>query len=340
MTIVNKMWENRGVRFKREGREPMETIIKHLLLGVVVFIVYYKFQIHAEKKTYQLKFESEDGYVMTFKQLIRVSHEAKRFAENATLTRVDAVFLSVMFLPYMLGYTIFFAIGFGVEKLWGIPAIWMNHAYAPIILTFLIYESIKGKKPNLEELNGIAKTIRFTSPEKFSHLGKYISNQNEFDNLTSRLKKKETEVKKAKEYLELLEMESENVSVKLIDEKRRKNTEDKLKTKIRLKKKNEEILLTLKQIEHVLTDEIPELYADILNQKKEKTVITNGKFVPHHIHVLMEISKDTDLPEEMRRDAEESLQLYVSKQLEEAKEKALEDVQLDLTIAKKMMKEE
>lgn len=298
-------------------------VLSYICFSIAYFIAMHRLDI----KLLKMKFQTAQGFVLSGKELVRISEAASK--KMLSIEEILFGWVAFSFIGLIV-----YAIGKVIEHVFDLS--WISSSIMGLAMVCSGILFWIGWKSSKSELEQDAMKLLLETPEAFQGYGKYIRSPDKFEQVLGNLKSIQNRLEKRQHDLELVEIELKHYK----SEKQLKKYGNALVRKTRIKGDvkdySQQILMLNKKIEHLLTDEMPEDTAHIL-KKKEEIREEQVKLIPHHLQVLRKIANDESLPEEMREDARKTLSEQSDKEQENLERKRIGDARIELDVAKRML---
>lgn len=298
-------------------------ILSYICFSFAYFIAMHRLDI----KLLKMKFQTAQGFVLSGKELVRISEAASK--KMLSIEEILFGWVAFSFIGLIV-----YAIGKVIEHVFELS--WISSSIMGLAMVCSGIFFWIGWKSSKSELEQDAMKLLLETPEAFQGYGQYIRSPDEFKQVLGKLKSVQNRLEKRQQDLELIEIELKHHK----SEKQLKKYANGIIRKTRInqdvKDYSQDILIINKRIEHLLTDEMPEDIAHILKQK-EMIHEDQVKLMPHHLQVLRKIANDESLPEEMREDARKTLSEQSDREQEKLEQKRIGDARIELDVAKRML---
>lgn len=298
-----------------------------LLIYSIFFIGTCLSLLQARKQFLKKAYVTKDGYYVTPKVLRELFPKYKNNLDSSLYGLFDGFMLILMSVPVVIGYLLVAGVGI----LFSIG--WFKTTFLGLVVLLCIVFIHFSRKEIKSETERLSSSIYFEIKNPSTGIVQYLSNPSKYFEVEQRLIKSEESLKNVTNELELREIEYQHAIAKgnsnLEWYKNRISY-----SKHHIENYSNEVILLNKRLQQLLSDDIPRLTADIINQKEQQV---KPNHVPHHIKVLQRIASDTSLPDSMREDARVTLETQIKKEANHEEESRLQDAQIELEIAKKLM---
>lgn len=304
----------------------MEMLIS-LALWLVLFPIIERVIKSHEKKEVVTK----DGYTITLNEYFeKIAFRRNDVRDNLFTGDFALTFLLIPI--FLLGYL--FVLMF--DAVFNIGYLTTLYSFGMLLCVYV--KDYNQVKKNLEKEAHSASNICLTVKVGNGSTVKYIPSPLDYEYAISQLDSAQHKLKKLHDKLEMSELRLQK-EYDLAD----LDSAQKEKRKIKILKEQiisstHDVIMANKEVEMELSDEMPERFAHILSSKQAGEQLIPKTVVPHHILVLQNIVEDTTLPKEMRDDARETLDNVMSEDLKRQEEERLNDVRVELELAKKLTK--
>lgn len=298
-----------------------------LLIYSIFFIGTCLCLLQARKQFLKKEYVTRDGYHVSPKVLKELFPKYKNNLESSLYGLFDGLMPILMSVPVVIGYLLVA----GVGVLFSIA--WFKTVFLGLVVLLCILSIYFSQKEIQSETERFSSSVYFEIKSPSTGMVQYLSNPSDYFEVEQRLVKSEESLKSVTNELELREIEYQHAVAKgnsnLEWYQNRINY-----SKHHIENYSNEVILLNKRLQQLLSDDIPRLTADIIKQKEQQI---KPNHVPHHIKVLQRIASDTSLPDSMREDARITLETQMKKESNHEEESRLQDAQIELEIAKKLM---
>jgi len=247
-----------------------------------------------------------------------------------------------------------------------IPIIFVNNpgigslVSSSLIASFLLFGMAKINYSEYGE-HETMKDVFLHTPKKFINKGKYITKPLIFREFLYELEMKKAKIQEKNRLIEKKEQKLEKATVEGNEKKMKKHTSSLEKLGKELKQMENEVNSILDKIESCVSDRPTPAMYKILKRNATlgkdlaptSTILKTDQAVDflnvlkvsedevpkqrYHIEVLENIKQNENLPEEIRKEAEEILELHRLQEDVEKKEETFKDVELDLKVARNIV---
>ena len=300
-----------------------------LLLMAVLSIVSLIVLVVKVPKTEKTMAETNDGYTVTVKQMVEL--EEKRALGENVLTKILSEFdgesaVELLMTLYFLGLFVFYVcIGNLINHFGGIP----NEIFGCSFV--LLYFGILYKVAQATMQSGVKliKELNIEAPIEMKQYGAYVKNPFDIYGTIKNMKEWEEkwEVKKTRRDKYLFESGDSPSDSRLEG----------------LEKLDKELEFISKKITvqagmlstTLMTDNPSDDIRSIIEANQKPDLARATKSVPHYIGVMKEIALNTDMPDDVREEAQELVDAYETKEIDREKEKEINEARLEIETVKK-----
>lgn len=298
-----------------------------LLLYAIFFVGVCLGTWRARVRFLKRNYVSKDGYHVTGKVLKELFPVYKKHLDASLYGFFEGILPILLSGPVIIGYVIVAGIGALIS------VSWLSTVFLGLVILFTLIFLFISRAEIHGETERFSKSVYFEIRNPATGVVQYLSDPGKYLADEQELIETEENLKRASDALEIREIEYQQS----IDAGKKSHTWH--QTRINnatqsIQHYSNEIILLNKHLQQLLSDDIPRLTADIINQKEQHM---KRNHVPHHIQVLQRIASDTTLPESMREDARITLESQLEKETTNEEQARIQDAQIELEIAKKLM---
>lgn len=302
-----------------------------LLISLALWLALFPLIERVIKSNGKKEVLTKDGYAITLDEYFKKLAIGRSDVRDNLFTSEFA--LTFLLIPvFLLGYAVVVLL----DGLFNIG--YLSTLYSFGVMLWVYVTDYKQVKKNIERETRKVSNIRLTVCTDNGGPIKYIPSPLDYEYALSELDTAQHKLKKLHDKLEMSELRLQK-EYDLGDLDSAQKEKQKIKfLKEQIISRTHDVIMANKEVELELSDEMPERFAHILSRKQNGEQLIPKTVVPHHIRVLQNIAEDTTLPQEMREEAKETLDNVMSEDLKRQEDERLNDVRVELELAKKLIK--
>lgn len=301
---------------------------------VVVLIILETFLI--KKKTALLKrnYETKDGYQVNTKQLNEfykyktfshyIENPLEKMSNSIESSKSGLSAFGYLFLT-VLAYSV---IGNGLSLLLSVPNEWIGY----LVLIIAIVNEIRTYIPLEKELETWVGQFMIETPKEYSAYGRYVKNPIDVKETIKILEEE-------KRQLDIATTRRDEYALKRKEFGGRRYPKENLAhLENRVSKHSKEITVLVGKLKkNLLTDNPTGIVEEILQTNQKPSLVSQIKQTPHHIEILQNISSNDGLPDNVRLEAQSLLDSHKEEELDEQKQREIDEALLDINTVKKVI---
>lgn len=301
---------------------------------VIVLVVFETFLTKKKTALFKRNYETKDGYQVNTKQLNEF-YKYKTFSnyvENPIEKLSDSIESSKSGLS-AFGYLVltvlaYGVIGNGLSMLVGVPNEWVGY----LVLVVAIFNEIKTYVPIEKELETWVGQLMIETPKEYSAYGRYVKNPIDVRETIQILEEE-------KRHLDIATTRRDEYALKRKEFGGRRYPKENLAhLENRVSKHSKEITVLVGKLKkNLLTDNPTGIVEEILHANQKPSLVSHTKRTPHHIEILQNISSNDGLPDNVRLEAQSLLDIHKEEELDEQKQREIDEALLDINTVKKVI---